>query len=785
MQLRASIRNPAISVYLLRHNEAILQTFNTAAERRNPRSISRSERGPRHQSPVKAVASLFGSTRDSKPLPAPPPAAGIFSDIANLRPSLHNRTKSEAAYTHIERTPSKARLVRDSNGGSSKLSPLALEQTFDSYVLALHARKGNVVGRNVTNRKFADEALVNELYNVLLDEPQNAIAHEQAAQSQVDVLFAAFEKFLHNAWDEQMGALIPRAVLIELQSKADTLSPGDYEEFLQQTIGELAPQNQRALIALIGVLIDLMEGTPNDGDRGALMMAVTEMIVHEKNAHDYMSIFDRLVEDYDTIAQPGPSSGRTTPINGSMASAAVRSTNTGSLSSKASSFGRRFGRGILNRQNSKTGETGSMLGSFRGWSRTAKSPGPVAEGQQQSVLDRARSVDLYHRSANSSRPGSRDRPQFLSAFDPSSSSPRPQSGHSVEPLAKPKADGLLATPRSKRRSSLSDITTLPAPNMSPLNWTPSAVAWSNKKDRSDFHTASRSLAAGTQNDAAKARPASIAILASEESLDRVEPLRLHNRTLNRDEDAFFSTARASPTKAAKHVTKVTLLDQGEASAPMPVPRGILSERPASGNTPPPARSTSNAEEGDETRKPRTLNPLKQHLESQQEAIAGVKSGLKGELAKLGEDFSALGWVSSSRNGPVAHEALSPLKEQKLMTNIGTRLKALETKIPYMIGNLERSLATLEADMSASLKGSERRIRMLENELRDTNAVNEELFKSTQEELTKIFKRVKAGDGLEAIKDSLSSSQQEAEQLRAENLTMKKELAQLRERMAGS
>ncbi|KAB8416430.1 hypothetical protein FH972_024949 [Carpinus fangiana] len=677
----------SILTYLLQHNEAILRSLTGPGGKRESRSSSRSVRGPRHHSPVKAaVTSLFGSVRETKPLPPTPSAVGVFSDIVNLRPNFHNRSKSEATGTSGgDNTPSKARLVRESDACPSKLSAQALEQTFDSYILALHARKGNVVGRSVTSRKFADEALVNELYNVLLDEPQNAIAHEQAAQSQVDVLFASFEKFLGNAWMEQMGPMLPLEILTQLQIKAESLSPIDYEEFLQQKIEELTPQNQRALMATIGMLIDLMEGTPNDGDRGALMMAVTEIIVREKNAQDFVPIFDRLVEDYDTLVQSGPQSGRATPVQSSMSSRATRSTQAGSLSSKASSFSKRFGRGILNRQNSKSTDLGARLGSIRSW-RTGKSP---VGDSPRSALNRARSVDLITQSASSSRPVSRDRPQFLSAFDGSPGLHRPQSGHSKDPGRDVKTNGSLATPKPKRRSSLSDIKSLPAPNLSPLTWTPGALERGDKQNTPKLNTPGSILASRMAN-------VEIPIVAAplsprEKKCEIVHPLRVNGRPCSRDEDPFVDGT--TPLKAilpAKTTTKITILSQSEASAPLPVPRGVLSERPASGNTPPPPQSPPKRSEPDTLRKVRHQSPqkLNDRLKGQHEAVGGLKSGLKTELAKLGEDFAALGWSSANRNNSRSVEP-STSKDQKVVANVTTRLKALESKIPHLVSSLER------------------------------------------------------------------------------------------------
>jgi hypothetical protein len=45
----------------------------------------------------------------------------------------------------------------------------------------------------------------------------------------------------------------------------------------------------------------LLDGAGNDGDKGALTAAFTELLVTEGPPHQYISLLDRLVEDYDRL----------------------------------------------------------------------------------------------------------------------------------------------------------------------------------------------------------------------------------------------------------------------------------------------------------------------------------------------------------------------------------------------------------------------------------------------------------------------------------------------------
>lgn len=45
----------------------------------------------------------------------------------------------------------------------------------------------------------------------------------------------------------------------------------------------------------------LLDASGNDGDRGALIASFAEALVFDGNAHDYITLLDRLVDDYDSL----------------------------------------------------------------------------------------------------------------------------------------------------------------------------------------------------------------------------------------------------------------------------------------------------------------------------------------------------------------------------------------------------------------------------------------------------------------------------------------------------
>ena len=45
----------------------------------------------------------------------------------------------------------------------------------------------------------------------------------------------------------------------------------------------------------------LLDASGNDGDRGALIASFAEALVLDGNPHDYITLLDRLVDDYDSL----------------------------------------------------------------------------------------------------------------------------------------------------------------------------------------------------------------------------------------------------------------------------------------------------------------------------------------------------------------------------------------------------------------------------------------------------------------------------------------------------
>lgn len=849
-QMHASMRNPAITCYLLQNNEQILRSLKLPTEARG-RSPSK-PRSLRPHSPVKALTSMFSSFSHKDQELKSTPSEQRLPRISNLRPILPKMASDSKLTTPgLERSPSKVTLVSNPSQAATQSPVEALETILQNYVLALEARKGNVIGRVIANRALANEATVNELYNAILDQPSN---HELAAQSSIDVLFAAFEKFLNNAWRESLGPVIDASTMDDLHYKSAMLLPYEYEEYLLKILNDLSPQNHRAFNAVLHLTTELLGGMTSDGDRGVLMATIAEILVSDGNPHDYMPLLDRFVEEHEVIFSNGCRSGQSTPYSGSMmSSSAARSTATGSFSSKASSFGKRLGFGSMSRENSKSGENKNVGHVLRTLSKAGRS-GELLQNRS-GIVDRTKSVDLGVKSSPSSRPGSRDRPTMLGAFEDH----RPASGRSwdqVEPM-----ESLTETttihqsgPRKKkRRSSLSEIEGLPLPNTSPFWGSPSP----RRPEKSPL--VGRSALLPPSQDGTPQTNSVVQSRSKFTSLLRPGECRLLNNAAEASTDPGTPTTSPTRSNAVRHKPldrKENHLPDKPSSPPyhpfsagttlarantqpthnrspsnlIPVPRGVLTERPGSGNTPPPPpllRPTSSdantkcpssptksklpspSQSSSPSKKLRMQTPqrLRTRLQTQQKAISGAEAGLQAELAKIGEELAALnvqqsGLTTSSSSSSSPSETENTLlagpkpsltssssstttnnnthepqarKSSATLQNLSGRLKALETKLPHLVANLSRHTTMLEEEISGALKVADRRAREMENRASETEAENEALLARCNRELERIFERVhrnKGGDGdesagVEELKRKLAESMRNEEKWRVE------------------
>lgn len=456
-QLNTS-QNAVLAGFIVEANEAIHQTLDVCFA-----SQLKNSRGFRPPSPTKFLSNWWTGSREpvskgdtTSPLnnaPIFPPPRLLISQTEQPNPQ--------------ENPPSnKIKSVEEPRTGTAKDPLHQVEQTFTAYVLALRSRRGNIVGRSLRGRASADQVAVNDLYNVLLDDASRIQA---AAEVSVDVLIAAFEKFLAHAWREKLGPVVTIEAMKLVQKKFDKHFPANFETFFKSFLGDLAPQNRRAFTTMIRLLTDLLDASGNDGDRGALTATFAELLAGPEAPLQYISLLDRLVEDYerlfdDNVPIGWPAEKETLQDVGGYNSLSDKVKN-GSISSQTSSFRKRFGFGLSRNNSSKDDSESKVSSIIRSLSKNKESnsqPSSLSKGS----LIRSKSTDSDSRIAALLRPVSRDRSAFNNTItsEEHAFGSRPGSAHStvqiLQAIGEVPMHSEKVLTKKKRRSSLSDLKTL-------------------------------------------------------------------------------------------------------------------------------------------------------------------------------------------------------------------------------------------------------------------------------------------------------------------------------------
>lgn len=778
-QLRNNIKNPDLADAYVFRNQQILKSLKLQLDDAGEGQDGKS----RSQSPVKMLSNLFGGSvgkeGSSRKIQRNPQS---LSELQRTAPPLQPApARTHSRDGELSRPTSSNKTIGFNANATTTDSLARLEETLATLILALHARKGNIVGRSVRARSVADELLVNEVYNSLLENPSNL---DLAAQSSVDVLFAAFEKFLNIAWKEKMGPVLSHATLVSLQTKSDSMYPGEFEDFFRTTFSELAPQNQRSLQAIIKLLAELLNGMGNDGDRGILTAAFAEILVPEGTANNFISLIDRFVQDVDALFPP-QQGGINTPNYGSVDSKG-RSTTAGSINSNTS-LRKRFGFGTLSRENSKS-EHESKVGSL--WRSLSKNS-HGADSQPSSVskagpasLGRSNSTDTNIR-MSPKRPSSRDRPTVLGAF-PFESSQSPGRSFLGALGTIGEVPSTAGPPRKKRRSSLSDLKTLQDADNAPT-WSsqtprgPDSPHRNNRQTSASPRTPSRTTPSPTKHSSI---PTPIRLGS---------PMRKENSPANAL-DRIGGTVRQKPTNAKPEPKdEVTIKSYGPSKRRTESVSGIptlkhtssgLSERPTSGNTVklPPSTPRSPTKAGSSTsphKKLKMQSPqkLRERLQNQQRDIETASKELQSELNVIGHELSSRSiprLTTQSSAPPTLFEQSSSANK-----NLEARIATLEKTLKSTLDTLSSRTSAIAADVSTSLQVSEARAKHLDQLYRDMNAENEALYARFNEELEKVERSVRKGKGGEEVDRRLKAAEEEGVRLRKENARLRREVAGLK------
>ncbi|KAL4956063.1 hypothetical protein BDW69DRAFT_100051 [Aspergillus filifer] len=745
----------------------------------------KTQRSFRPPSPTKLIANLLGGghSRESSTSSSKAPGSGtLLGEFPKMPPPRANISRSNtlpSTFPGKEETPVKISVV-DTTPSKISDSPFAvLEQAFAAYVLSLQSRSGNIVGRTLRARDNVDRSSVNELYNVLLEDPAKLQA---AAEVAVDTLFVAFETFMENAWKEHMGPVLDSPALRLLQNQFDTLYPREFEECFHKFLTEMSPQNRRAFASLIRLLADLLDASGSDGDRGALTAAFAEVLTVEGDPMQHVSLLDKLVDDFDHLFDEFISSGSS--LEGILTSDLTKTTShtPGSIGSNASSFRKRFGFG-LHRENSGEGKVASIL---RTLSKNKGSNDSEPGTPKGSLLIRSKSIDLDTSLSSLLRPGSRER----SGASTSQEMLRRPGSSQEDPLSSVKgASGSGAVRvRRKRRSSLSDLrpgtASTDVSNLSPSQARPTTPGSLNNV-QADFATPSKSTRPQTsQGSGSPARSAS--------PLKTSPPSRLGSPS-RRSAVRPVTPSRKENVDPVGTPSDRSLRKMAEESV---TPSQELKRRSGVPRTPG-LKERSSQTNGSETKRPlssgsltrsqrlRLQSPQKfrDRLQGEKKAQSDVQLGLKDELELIGQELRSL------RPSPMRQKTDTAMLQDASddggspTSALLSRMRNLELAFESLSGELKDRASSMEKDLESSLVLSEKRAKKLDELYREASAENEALYGRFNSELSKLAKEVRTGDGEGALKSQLSSAMDEVGRLKKENFRLKREVGGLRAQQA--
>ncbi|KAL4802288.1 hypothetical protein BDV18DRAFT_64659 [Aspergillus unguis] len=741
----------------------------------------------RPPSPTKLIANLLGGhSRDSSTSSSKAPgSATLMGEFPKMPPPRANHARSNTLPSSLpgkDETPAKISVVDTTSSKVSDSPFAALEQTFAAYVLALQCRSGNIVGRTLRARQNVDPTSVNELYNVLLEDPARLQA---AAEVAVDTLFVAFETFMENAWKEHVGPVLDPSGLRLLQSQFDAMFPREFEECFRKFLVDMSPQNRRALASLTRLLADLLDASGSDGDRGALTAAFAEVLTVEGDPMQHVSLLDRLVDDFDHLFDEFVSSGSS--LEGILTSDLTRTTSQtpGSVGSNASSFRKRFGFG-LHRENSGEGKVASIL---RTLSKN-KGPNESEPGTPRgSLLVRSKSIDVDTSLGSLLRPGSRDRPGPSSSQEllrrPGSSQEDPQS--SVKGVS---GSGVVRY-RRKRRSSLSDLrpgtastdVSNPSPGQSQRPTTPGTSSNNLANDIATPKSARPQTSHGSGSTVRSTSPLKSSSPPRHGSPSRRSPVRPATPSRKENLDPRNTPSDRSPRKRVDGSVSPNLEPRRRSVVPKAHP--ALKERVAqfNGETKRPLSSSSLTK----SQRLRLQSPqkLRDRLQSEKKAQSLAQSGLKDELELIGQELRGLrpSPMRQQTDTAVLHGTVENDGLDTGAASLASRMRNLELAFEKLSSELNNRTSSMEKDLESSLVVSEKRTKKLDELYREASAENEALYGRFNTELSKLAKEVRTGDGEDGLKTQLSSAMDEIGRLKKENFRLKREVGGLRAQQA--
>ncbi|RKF72085.1 putative rho guanine nucleotide exchange factor gef2 [Golovinomyces cichoracearum] len=729
-------------------------------------------------SPVKLLTNLFNTT---------PSISGNKNPKTSSRINFLSLTRSDSNKSKISNLePDTSANVQSDNSERPDNHLIRLEETFSAYTTAIHSRKGNVIGRTLRNYATTDELAVNAIYNTFIENPYDQRA---ASEVTIDILFAAFEKYLRMAWKEQMGDVISLQTLDELQLQALRLASGDFSHYVRLILSEMTPQNRRAFISIVKLLADLLDGCGNDGDRGTITAAFAELLVINGNPHDYINLLDRLILDQEKLFQfletSAVDGAGTNVLTASISGNKPNSSAVGSIASNTSSFRKRFAETVL-RQNTSS-EKPSV------WRSLGKNSRNITCGDQthtNSSLFRSRSIESQFR-----RPNPRERPTIIDAFEqrPSSSSGPTAilhlngNSHSGEKTYSKPA-------KKKRRSSLSDLKNHyneVSLDLSKISDAPEGHQSSLKVSSSTSFTSSPSKIPLSSASPERSRNSiyKTGSPTQKENLNLSLPIQKKKKFPVEYSSMMASTSTPSNSDAVliKDLWTTPSLKKSLSLSQTNIPSlSNQSSTTCAKRASRPPTSHSNAPRSPQKLRLPSPQKLRERIHVEAKAIREADSNIHSEISKISAQMARLHTTEKSSYN-------QQISQPPSLLNIQSSLSLLASRIPDIIADLTARNEAIELDLERSLQALEFKLKGLDQLYLEATAENELLYERFNGELARIVKAVKgkAEDSIGSssmrnerfdrgdLVDKIRQSTEETAIIRSENARLKRELLSLK------
>lgn len=184
--------------------------------------------------------------------------------------------------------------------------------------------------------------------------------------------------------------------------------------------------------------------------------------------------------------------------------------------------------------------------------------------------------------------------------------------------------------------------------------------------------------------------------------------------------------------------------------------------------------------------------LRERLQNEHSSLTSTQNSLHDELSRIGDELLTMpvrrGSVQAPK--PLSIRGAPPNFAQSTSAgsapqsnlDLAQRVLKLEAQLPSQFEAATTRISAIHADLASSLAVSETKARKLDELYRESNSENEALYARFNDELGRILKAVRGGDGVAELKKQVREGQEEVARLKRENGRLKRENVGLRAQM---